>query len=94
MPLTEVPAFFAPVMPVLKALRAELERHELSPLEGALLFAYRTPGIDYAVIGTCSERELNEIILAYNKVAKFRSAIDFKPFAVQSEQMINPSLWK
>ena len=88
-----LPEYFVPFKDSLKKWHKFLEKYSLTPIEGALNFAYSLGILDYIVLGVTSLDNLQEITNAFDKVKSFPN-IDYYSFASSDEALINPSLWK
>ncbi|MFG3431276.1 MULTISPECIES: aldo/keto reductase [Lysinibacillus] len=72
----------------------ELEKNNLTKLEGAIYFISRIPEIDHLVLGVNNLKQLIEIYQVFNKVEKLPcNLMDFSEFAVNEEQLIDPRRW-
>jgi aryl-alcohol dehydrogenase-like predicted oxidoreductase len=92
MPLEEISNFFTPILPVLKRYHSFLKDNKLTPVQGALSFIQQIPELDVVVLGVNNAAQLLSNINDHAVVQKLN--IDFSPFAVVDEKMINPSLWE
>jgi aryl-alcohol dehydrogenase-like predicted oxidoreductase len=91
MPLKEISNFFAPILPVLKRYHGFLKDNALTPVQGALSFIQQIPELDVVVLGVNNASQLLSNIKDHAAVQNLN--IDFSPFTVVDEKMINPSLW-
>jgi len=92
MPPGQVNPYFAPILPVLYRYHGFLNDNGLSPVEGAFAFLRTVKDIDVILVGVTGAKELEENIRAFS--VKLPPGLDFSPFAVGNEEMINPQHWK
>lgn len=71
----------------------ELQIHNLSKLEGALLYINQIEEIDKVLIGVNNSQHLNSILEAKYKIQKIEHIIDFKKFAINNKKIIDPRRW-
>ena len=69
------------------------ECNNITPLMAALMSIKQASVIDYAVVGCVSKPQLNEIVIAYDKVNQLDQTIDFGQLASKSTVLLNPILW-
>ena len=67
--------------------------HNITPLMAALMSMKQTAVIDYAVVGCVSKPQLEEIVIAYDKVNQLDRAIDFAQLASTNTVLLKPTLW-
>jgi aryl-alcohol dehydrogenase-like predicted oxidoreductase len=79
---SQIPDYFNPIKPILSKLPND-------KLGFALNFVKNIEEIDRIVVGTASKKELEEICIAYDK-----KTFDYSEFAINDENMINPTLWR
>lgn len=91
--LNKLPEYFLPFKDSLKKWHKFLKEYSLTPIEGALSFAYSLDILDYIVLGITSLDNLQEITSAFDRI-KSLPKIDYFSFASNDEALINPSLWK
>ena len=91
--LDKLPEYFLPFKDSLKKWHKFLEEYSLTPIEGALSFAYSLDILDYIVLGVTSLDNLQEITSAFDRIKSLPN-IDYFSFASNDEALINPSLWK
>jgi aryl-alcohol dehydrogenase-like predicted oxidoreductase len=86
-----VPAYLAPVQPILAEWRRTIAACGLSPVQGAFAYLRSVQSLDAVVLGIASETQLRE------NDADWRSAnaidVDFAAFAIDDEKIVNPGLW-
>ena len=87
-----VPSFFQPAREKIQQYQEFLSRAGLSPLDGALQCALQS-GADAAILGISSLPEFQEILCAWKKNSAGLTALDFSPFALEDEGMVNPARW-
>ncbi|MBI3999038.1 MAG: aldo/keto reductase [Candidatus Omnitrophica bacterium] len=88
----QVDDYFALLKPLLAKYHAELRNYGLTPLEGAIQFLLKYQDLfDCALVGVCSESQLNQIIEATKQMKA--PSFPYESFACDVPQMINPSLW-
>lgn len=85
--------YFAPFKDSLEKWHKFLAEYSLTPIEGALSFAYSLEVLDYVVLGVTSLDNLQEINSAFKKI-KSIPKLDYYRFASNNEALITPSLWK
>lgn len=90
MPLKEIPAYFNPILPLLKKYQEELLSRNMDFIEGALGYVKRVKNIDCIVFGVENKNQLEEFFNAYDKKIP---DIDYSKFNVSDEKYINPALW-
>jgi aryl-alcohol dehydrogenase-like predicted oxidoreductase len=91
MQLDQISAFFKPILPILQEYHNLLIEKGLSLVEGALCFLRQQLEISTVLIGVTDLGQLQENILAFEHCNQID--LDFRCFAVEQENMINPSLW-
>jgi aryl-alcohol dehydrogenase-like predicted oxidoreductase len=94
LPVEDVPEYFTPILPTLNQYHAFLKTHNLSKIHGALLYISQIPEIDVAIIGVNNSKQLISNIFDYNEIARFKSSVDYSPFHVADEKMVNPTFWQ
>lgn len=91
----QVPPHLARARALVETFTEIAKRHQLSPLEAALLFAYRSRA-SYMVFGAETSAQLKEI-LAVGERLPFMNADSVeemrKAFSVADRAIVNPSLW-
>ncbi|GGJ64217.1 aryl-alcohol dehydrogenase-like predicted oxidoreductase [Anoxybacillus voinovskiensis] len=87
----KVPKHFSKVRKTMIDYFAFLNSCKLSRLEGAIHFVKQIDEVDRIVVGVDHVQQFIEIIEAYNKNIP---RIDFSSFAMEDEDILNPSLWK
>ena len=87
----QTPAYFAPMMEALRALRAIWRESGYSPLAGCLSYALANPDVDAVIVGVNSRSELAEIISAAFSFDGNPACSDRLPKF--DERLLNPALW-
>jgi aryl-alcohol dehydrogenase-like predicted oxidoreductase len=78
----------------LQAFRSAVRAAGTTALEAAAAYVLGLEGVDTAVFGVTSERELEEILVAANTTtAANLPEAWFAPFAVDDERVLNPARW-
>lgn len=90
MPEGEIPETFSSIAPHIHDYHAELKKIGLSPLESALAFVRGIKELDTVIVGVCSSSQLDEIVRAWNKE---ETGMDFRPFFLRNEKIIDPRFW-
>lgn len=86
----ENPEIYKRVQPYFR----ELEKNNLTKLEGAIYFVSKISEIDHIVLGVNNLKQLIEIYQAFNKVEKLPcNLINFSEFSVNEERLIDPRRW-
>ncbi len=85
----ELPDRLRPYAPRLRAYRDCLREAGYSPLEGALGFIKRVPGVDIALIGVTSDAQLRDCVAAYERGCD----LDLQRFACSDAALIDPRRW-
>lgn len=88
-----MPPYFNLIKEHLFKLREYLKGQKLSPLEAALNFVIQQPEINAAIVGVNTASEFQEIMRAV-KYNKLDQNSDYSIWAVEDENIINPSLWR
>ncbi len=88
--MKNLPTFFEPIREVHAAFNEFCASIKQSPLEVAIQFVAAVSGVDKIVVGTNSASQLREIL----ELESFDAdPNEFERFAVENEEMINPSKW-
>lgn len=87
-----LPAFFGPYRQKLERARDFARDNGLSALQLALGFVASVAGVDVALVGVTSERELQEILQAWQ--AGTERPRDWSVLACADEQLVDPSRWQ
>ncbi len=92
MGVSDVPAYFEPLRPVLNALQRQWREQGLSPLAGCLGFVMNHSGIDAAIVGVNSLAEFDDIRAAVISWSPDRAG---PPVAIApvDVRFLDPSLW-
>jgi aryl-alcohol dehydrogenase-like predicted oxidoreductase len=91
-----LPEYLAPLMPYLAQLTKFTEQYA-NTNKNTVLIAYalapfiQKKEIDKLVLGSCSVKELKQIVSAVQLAKKL--SFDYKKFAISDPKIINPSLW-
>ena len=71
---------------------AFLTANGLTHIEGALKFMFQEKLVNKTIVGACSEKQLSEIIKAWNKISTM-DVIDFSKWSSGDQKLINPLSW-
>lgn len=86
-----VPSSFESVRKHLLGYRSFLDERGLSPLSGSLAFVSGLDEVDAVICGVNNLDQLKEIVASSSACV---NPSDFSHFAIQDEQIINPSKWE
>ncbi|CAN7157799.1 aldo/keto reductase [Paenibacillus sp. LjRoot56] len=87
----QVPKHFDSIRTLLVEYHSELQQNRLSAVQGALSFVNAFPEVDRIICGVNDRKQFIELVEAI----KHRTHnMDFKKFAVDDVNIINPALWK
>ncbi len=86
----ELPAHLAMAKQPLHRYHEARGRLGLTPIEAALGFVRSAPGVDVALIGTNSARELEECAAA---ISAGQPDMDYATFALEDTELIDPRQW-
>lgn len=89
----KLPAHLRDLEPRLQALRNELFKAKVSPLQACLGFLRGIPEVDTVLVGATSLEEFSEINRAWEMTTASSFSIGWERFAVSEEHLINPALW-
>jgi aryl-alcohol dehydrogenase-like predicted oxidoreductase len=85
---------FDGVRETLHAFRSAARDAGITALEAAMTYVLGIDGVDTAVFGVTSERDLDEILAASDAApATTLPESWFAPFAVDDERVLNPARW-
>ena len=70
-----------------------LEENNISPLEGALAFAYGCGHIEAILVGATSRKELQQLLTSWEKVTQSNRSFEAKEWAWGSKFEIDPRMW-
>ncbi|QLA14909.1 aldo/keto reductase [Desulfolutivibrio sulfoxidireducens] len=87
----EIPAHLTSVSRPLAAFQADCARAGTTPLAACLDYILSVKEIDHAVVGVCSEGELQGIVRAAHDGARLS---DYATYAQHDENVLNPAKWK
>jgi aryl-alcohol dehydrogenase-like predicted oxidoreductase len=90
----EVSPFFAPVLGKLRDFRLALDDAQITPRRAALRFVDSLPEIDAVICGINTCDQLEELICDLNAVQSGLNSFPFEKFALDDENILNPSKWK
>jgi len=93
MPLSEIPSYFEPFIPMLEHYHRALQGKGISLLQAALGFVLGVPYMDYIIVGVNNKEHLEKILKVVNN-SDVLSQIDYTEFALDDERLVNPSLWR
>lgn len=88
-----LPSYFDAIKAHLLKYREYLKRYNMSSLEAALNFVLQQPEINTAIVGVNTSLEFQEIMSAA-KYNKLEQSFNYSIWAVEDENIINPSLWR
>ncbi len=86
-----LPPALAALRPTLESYRGFLTEHQMTPMQGALRFGSQLADVDCWMVGVCSPAQLGEVLDALP--AANAPQLDFAPFAIAEEKLINPAKW-
>lgn len=92
MPPEDVPPYFDPIRAHIEAYHATLDTNGLSPVEGALAYVRGLRAADVILVGVVDQAQLAANVAAFQRAAD--AAMDFSPFALTCDDMVNPSRWE
>lgn len=88
----QIPSYFEPMRNYFSEFHREMARHDITPLEGALVFIRQHSEIDVAVVGVSAVEEFRQILAAAEKLQQRQ--IDFSRFAYANKKFLDPSRWE
>ncbi len=89
MPLDRVPAYFAPIMALLRDWHDQAARQGMSLVEAALAFVRDLPQVDAVIIGVDSANQFEQVLHA----ASTAKAFDAAALACNDPAFVNPGQW-
>ena len=90
MPLSQVPAYFAPLMPLLSLWHERLQAQSLRPAQVAIAFVSNIAEIDQIIIGVENTQQFEEAIWLSKDIPSF----DVTDLSCEDTSMIDPRFWK
>lgn len=90
---SSLPPALSDIAPHLNAVHSALARAGLTPLQGALAAVNARPGLEAAIIGVTSRRELADILAAQDSLSGGIPDLPFEKFALSDPQILNPRHW-
>jgi aryl-alcohol dehydrogenase-like predicted oxidoreductase len=84
---------FAPLKPVLGAMRAVCDEHGLPLLALLMGAALRHEAVSRLIVGVTSTAELLELVAAAEAAVSHKAAIDYRDFSLADIHILNPALW-
>ena len=91
MELSDIKSYFNPIYKKISSYHSELQKKEVSLLDGAMNFVKKIPQLDYIVVGISCLSQLISIYESYNKVLP---DINYIPYKCDEDAMVDPSKWK
>ncbi|NOU50791.1 aldo/keto reductase [Pseudoalteromonas sp. JBTF-M23] len=92
MPIEQLTPYFRPWFTQLTMFHKQAKHHNVSLLTLCLAYVAKEPEINQILVGVNSERELTEILEAYQKVATI-DPTELINMAVDDPKLTNPALW-
>jgi aryl-alcohol dehydrogenase-like predicted oxidoreductase len=89
MPPSEVPAYFGPLLPLLKDWHHRIREQRLSPAQAAIAFVSGIPEIDQVIIGVENTQQFEDAI----RYSQDTPSFDATGLECEDNAFINPSLW-
>lgn len=89
MPLDRVPAYFAPIMTLLRDWHDQAARQGMSLVEAALAFVRDLPQVDAVIVGVDSADQFEQVLQA----ASTARAFDATALACSDPAFVNPGQW-
>lgn len=91
---SQVPSYFLPYQNILQAFAQLANQLTCSKLTLALAIVAQNSLINNIVIGCCSKKQLDEIVVSYQQAKKLNlPQLFFEQLASEDVSLINPSLW-
>lgn len=92
----QLPPYLQKACPYIEKFRQIIAKNHYSPEEGAMLYSYCHPGIDYVVFGVDTAAQLISNIKICNKVKAFGACWnEYRGvFSSVPREIVVPSLWK
>ncbi len=90
MPISQVPAYFAPVFPQLDRWHQRVKAQRLTPAQAAIAFVHDIAEIDQIIIGVENVQQFEEVIRFSQGVSSF----DATGLDCDDTSFIDPSSWK
>jgi aryl-alcohol dehydrogenase-like predicted oxidoreductase len=82
---------FAPAIGTIRRLRDTFSQAGVTPIAGALNFLKAQKEVGTTIVGVSGLDEFRQILTAWQ--ADFNAPMDWSVFAIQDEQILNPSRW-
>lgn len=93
-PSSQLSGFFKPIMNKIEYFHSFINDSSITPMIGAYLFGLSIPYIDSFIIGLNTSTQLLENISSYKTAQQMRTVIDFKQFAIDDDEYVNPANWR
>ena len=90
MPLSQVPAYFTPVLPLLGRWHQRLQAQNISPAQAAIAYVREIAEIDQVIVGVENTRQFEEVI----RLSQDFPAFDATGLACDDTAFVDPSFWK
>lgn len=87
-----IPSYFNQIKKHLIRYKMFLENKQMSPLQGALKFAFQIPELDTIILGINTYIQFSHIMNAIEGMPD--GYIEFSGWSIKDEQFVNPALWK
>jgi len=90
MPMSQVPAYFDPVRPLLERWHAAAQEQGMTPVQAALSFVRDIPYVDTVLVGVENLAQYRLCLEDFSVDASF----DASNLACNAPMFVNPALWK
>ncbi|MDP3187542.1 aldo/keto reductase [Limnobacter sp.] len=90
MPLSQVPEYFGPVMPLLKHWHHRLKEQNLSPAQAAISFVCNMTEIDKVIVGVETTQQFEDAV----RFSQHSTLFDASGLDCDDPAFIDPSIWK
>lgn len=86
----ELPAYFAPIRPLLVRWHAACSEQGMTPVQAALAFVRELPGVSVCLVGVQDRAQFEQCARDFNRGENF----DATGLACNDPAFVNPALWK
>jgi aryl-alcohol dehydrogenase-like predicted oxidoreductase len=86
----DLPAWFAPIRPLVEGFQAAARSRGLTPLEAAIAFVRNQPDVDVMVMGFTGRDQFADCLTAYRRQVAF----DATKFSSDDPRFLNPMNWR
>ncbi len=90
LPLSKVPAYFEPMLPLLKRWHSAAQDQGLTPIQAALAFVRDVPYVDTVLIGIETLEQFRSCVVDF----RMRSTFEAARLAFNDVSFLNPTNWK